>query len=69
MRTNRSFIKTYLASMKIGATIIYFTRTFVIFFLFLSQRYIYLCFEGTIGRLTSVVRAVLKAGWNEGGCC
>ena len=40
MRTNRSFVKTYLASMKIGATIIEFTRTFVIFFIFIAKIYL-----------------------------
>ena len=40
MRTNRSSVKTYLASMKIGATIIEFTRTFVIFFIFIANIYL-----------------------------
>ena len=40
MRTHRSSVKTYLASMKIGATIIEFTRTFVIFFIFIAKIYL-----------------------------
>ena len=38
MRKNRSFVKTYLASMKIGGTIEPITRTLASFFLFLSQK-------------------------------
>ena len=40
MRTNRSLVKTYLASMKIGVTIIEFARTFVIFFIFIAKIYL-----------------------------
>ena len=70
MRKNRSFVKTYLASMKIGGTIeIARTLASFFFYYFCRKRYIYLCFEGTIGRLNSVMCAVLKAGSNEGGAC